>query len=141
MNNEKMRILEMIQEGRITAAEGMELMDALGGAAEETELRSSDAGGRNRFLRIRVNGDKAKKVNVNVPLNLIKAAGRFFGYGMAFIPKEAREAMEEQGVDLSKIDIQELIAQIDSGLISGRLVDIDAEDPDEGHVKVEIYID
>jgi len=139
MSTEKMRILEMIQEGKISAEEGLDLLNAL---SEQSEHPVTNTEGRsNRFLRVRVNGDKAKKVNVNIPLSLLRVAGKLAGYGMGFIPKEAREEMEKQGVDLSQIDIQELITQIDAGLISGQLVDIDAEDPEEGKIKVQVYID
>ncbi len=139
MISEKMRILEMIQEGKITAEEGMDLLNALSEPTEDTARMEETRPGR--FLRIRVDGDKAKKVNVNIPLSLVRAAGRLVGYGMAFVPKEAREEMEKQGIDLSQIDIKELISQIDAGLVSGRLVDIDTEDPEEGKIKVEVFVD
>jgi hypothetical protein len=139
MSSEKIRILEMIQEGKITAEEGMDLLNALSEQTEDTVRLNENRPGR--FLRIRVDGDKAKKVNVNIPLSLVRAAGRLVGYGMAFVPKEAREEMEKQGIDLSQIDIKELISQIDAGLVSGRLVDIDTEDPEEGKIKVEVFVD
>ena len=139
MISEKMRILEMIQEGKITAEEGMDLLNALSEPTEDTARMEETRPGR--FLRIRVDGDKAKKVNVNIPLSLVRAAGRLVGYGMAFVPKEAREEMEKQGIDLSQIDIKELISQIDAGLVSGRLVDIDTEDPEEGKIRVEVFVD
>ena len=139
MSNDKIRILEMIQEGKISAEEGMDLLNALTEQTDDTAR--SDMNQRGRFLRIRVNGDKAKKVNVNIPLSLMRAAGRLVGFGMAFVPREAREEMEKQGIDLSQIDIKELISQIDAGLVSGRLVDIDTEDPEEGKIKVEVFVD
>ncbi len=138
MDNDKMRILEMIQEGKISAAEAMDLLNAL---TEQSEAERKEETRPGRFLRVRVDGDKTKKVNVNIPLSILRAAGRLATYGMAFIPKEARAEMEKQGVDLSQIDIQELIAQIDAGLVTGRLVDIDTEDPEEGKIKVEVFVD
>ncbi len=80
-------------------------------------------------------------MNINIPLSLVRAAGKMAGFGMAFMPKDAREEMEKQGVNLADLNIQELIAQIDAGLVSGHLVDIDTEDPEEGHIKVEVFVD
>ena len=137
MSTEKLRILEMIQQGKISTEEGLDLLNALSETPPSTEGETRTG----RFLRVRVNGDKTKKVNVNIPLSMLRVAGKLAKYGMAFIPKEAREEMEKQGIDLSQIDIQELMAQIDSGLVSGRLVDIDTEDPEEGNIKVEVFID
>lgn len=134
--SEKMRILEMIQEGKITAAEGMDLLKAF----EETEERMShDASGR--FLRVRVSGDKAKKVNVNIPVKLIKVFSRFASFGTNLIPEEARREMEKKGIDLSKMDFEELVRVIEQGLVNEKLVDIDVDDPKEGKVRVEIYVD
>jgi hypothetical protein len=42
---------------------------------------------------------------------------------------------------LNQIDFEELIEQIDRGLVDGKIVDIDADDPKEGHVKVEVYVE
>lgn len=139
MSTEKIKILEMIQEGKITAAEGLELLNAL----EDTESKETAAPSRfsNRFLRVRVNGGSAKKVNVNIPLGLIRASSKLIGFGMGFIPAEARAEMEKKGVDLTKLDIEEFVRFIDEGLVDGKLVDVDTDDPVEGKVKVEVYVE
>ncbi len=49
----------MIQEGTITAEEGMELLDAVN---EQTEAAPKNPDSqRSRFLRVRVDGDKTKR--------------------------------------------------------------------------------
>jgi hypothetical protein len=142
MSEEKLKILQMIQEGKINAAEGMELLKAL----EESEPKietSSPTPSRlaNRFLRIKVYTAGAVKVNINLPLNLVRIASKFAVFGMGYIPESARQEMDRKGIDLSKIDFEELLRMIEDGLADGKLVDVEANDPDEGPVKVEIYVD
>ncbi|MGE5582454.1 MAG: ComZ family protein [Bacillota bacterium] len=139
MSDEKLRILEMIESGKLSAAEGLELLKAL----DEPEPKPATAPSQlsKRFLRVRIDSAGATKVNVNVPLSLIKVASKFAGIGMKFIPEEARLEMEKKGIDLSQINFEELLSLIEQGLSDGKLVDIDINDPDEGRVKVEVYVD
>lgn len=139
MSEEKRRILDMIQAGKITAAEGMELFAALE-EGEQKEVPAVSQRLSNRFLRVRVDNAKSK-VNVNVPLGLLKATSKLVNMGMGFIPEEARLEMQKKGVDVSKIDFEELVDLIDKGLVDGKLVEVDAEDPHEGRTKVEVYVE
>jgi len=140
MSDEKKKILEMIQEGKITAAEGIELLAAL----EDTNVTNKAVVSprlNKRYLRIRVYTDKAVKVNVNVPLALMKLASKFAATGIKYIPDEAKQEMERKGIDLSQIDVEELVNMIEQGLVDEKLVDIDVDDPKEGKVRVEVYVD
>ncbi|AKL94642.1 hypothetical protein CACET_c11770 [Clostridium aceticum] len=146
MQNEKLKILEMIQEGKISSEEGLELLNALqegDKTAKSILLDKSNAKNKERFLRVRVSGDGigVKKVDVNIPLSLLKVASKFVNMGMGMIPKEAKEEMEKNGVDISKIDFDELIQLMDQGLSDGKLVDVDINDPEEGRIRVEVYVD
>ena len=138
MNEEKKRILQMIQDGKITADEGMELLKAM----EDSNItESKNLMLNNRFLRVRVSSEKGMKANVNIPLNLLKIASKICGMGMAFIPAEARQEMENKGIDLMQINFEELVDQIEQGLSDGKLVDVEVEDKKEGLIKVEVYVD
>ncbi len=139
MSSEKMKILEMIQQGKVSPSEGLDLLTAL----DEGSLRENQSSLQtvDRFLRIRVNGEKAKKVNVNIPLSMVKVASKFLAMSTGFIPKEAREELGRKGIDITNLDIEELTRLIDTGLVEGKLVDVDVEDPQEGRVQVEIYVD
>jgi hypothetical protein len=126
----------MIQQGKISSSEGLELLNALQETGMKEKLPSSSIS--ERFLRIRVSGDThVKKVDVNIPLSLIKIASRFIN----MIPKEARDHMEEKGIDLSSINFEELVELMDKGLTDGKLVDVDIDDEKEGKMQVEIYVD
>ena len=129
--DERRKILDLLESGRINADQASELLRALGGASpREVEppppppppARTGTA----RMLRISIDatgdeGDKKKaKIRVNVPLGLAKFATRF-------LPAEAKGELEAQGVDLS-----ELIAALSSETPEGRLVDIDVDDDGDG---------
>lgn len=141
MSGEKLKILQMIQEGKINAAEGLELLKALEESEPKPESSSPPLRLANRFLRIRVHNDEAVKVNVNLPLSLVRVASKFATFGMNYIPESARREMEQKGIDLSKIDFEELLRMIEDGLVDGKLVDVNTNDPVEGPVKVEVYVD
>lgn len=126
----------MIQEGKINTAEGLELLQALDMSQKDTPTPND----QNRFLRVKVDGDKTK-VNVNIPLRLVRVASKFMGMGMNFIPAQARDEMNKQGIDLTQIDFTELVDLIDQGLFDGKLVDIEVDDPQEGKMTVQVYVE
>jgi hypothetical protein len=119
-----MKILKMIQEGKITAEEGAKLLAAL----RESRGVKARPGGvpvtNKGWLRVRVT-DMASgrtKVNVNLPLGLMDAGLRI----------GAQYAPELQGLDLNQ-----LISEVRSGA-SGKIIDvIDQEDGEH----VEIFIE
>lgn len=138
MSNEKIKILEMVQKGTISANEALELLKAI----EDSDVKIVESNKLNeRFIRIRVANGQHTKVNVNIPLALIKVATRLADVGIKFIPAEARQEMEKKGINLQDINFEELVHLIDQGLVDGKLVDVDTEDPKEGRTRVEIYVE
>ncbi len=135
MNEEYMRILKMIEEGKVTAEEGAELMKAIGGGEGdgdekvEAQLSGVKSSFKGKKLRIKVTDTETgkDKANIRIPLRLAKIAEKL-------IPREAKAQMKGQGIDLSDI-----LSNIDE-LVDGPLVDIDANDKDD-HVNVSIYVD
>jgi hypothetical protein len=128
----------MIADHKISTAEGLELLNAVEEPAPPQPAQTATG---KKFLRIRVTGEKTKKVNVNILLGLVKVASKFAAFGMGFIPEEARKEMERKGIDLTKLDLEEMTGLISRGLAAEKLVDIDVDDPEEGPMKVEIYVD
>ncbi len=116
---ERMRILQMIQEGKITAEEGARLLQALskGRPAAPPPPPARDP----RMLRVRItdlNTGKTK-VNVNIPMSLVNVGIKL---GARFTPSS------------TDIDYDEIVEAIKAGA-SGRLVDV--EDLESGeHVEV-----
>ncbi len=146
--SEQLKILEMIEKGQITAAEGMELLEALNTTKEtETNRNIETAAGMKRkykFFRVRVTSeDKSVNVNVNIPIRLISTIGKFADKMSAIIPADARKEMEAKGIDISSIDFAEIIEEILNGTLEDPdIVDVEAWDDDhQAMVKVRVYVD
>ena len=121
MSEERARILQMISEGKITAQEGAKLLNALRGAS--TSPQGTQAGTA-RWFRVRVT-DMATgrtKVNVNLPLSLVKAGMKM---GAHFAP------------DMEELDWEELVVAIQEGA-AGKIVEV--EDEEDGE-RVEVYVE
>lgn len=147
--SEQLKILEMIQNGQISAAEGLELLDALKASGEPSIAVSgvtrSLPGIRNyKFLKIKVSSDnKTINVNVNIPIRLLTTLGEIAGKVTAYIPADARAQMESKGVDISSIDFGKIIEDVLSGTLEDPSI-VDVEAWDEEHnttVKVQIYVE
>jgi hypothetical protein len=143
MNEETLKILKMVEEGRITAEEGGKLIEALGKDEPEEPARpkAAPAPGGKRILRIVVDsyGDAEKdnaRVRVNVPLDVAKKVAKF----TKVIPKEARKEMEEKGIDIDSIDLEGLIEMFLNGEIDENLVDVQTGNNEKG-ANVKIYVD
>lgn len=120
MSDERRRILDMLAEGKITAAEAEDLMNALYAEKDKQVPTRKEA----QFLRIRVSEAGKNKVNVNVPLSLAKVA-------MKFIPDDAKNQMADKNIDLDAI-----IREIQCGVPAGKIVEVE-----DGEDRVEIFID
>lgn len=122
-SEERMKILQMIQDGKITAEDGAKLLAAISEAPKNRRSRMASRTKENRFMRIRVTEtDSGKtKVSVNLPLGLVDAGLNI-----------ASNFMPDMGVDAA----EEISAAINEGL-TGKIVDVMDEDGEH----IEIYID
>lgn len=138
----------MIEKGQISAAEGMELLEALKQTSEkatpETESGLSTAKHSYKFLKIKVTSDnKTVNVNVNIPIRLLTTIGEIAGKVTAYIPADARREMESKGVDITSIDFAQIIEDVLSGTLDDpNIVDVEAWDEEhKAMVKVLIYVE
>lgn len=147
--NEQMRILEMIEKGQITSAEGMELLEALN-MTKQSELPQnaevlSTAIRRNyKFLKIKVTSDNnSVNVKVNVPIRLLTTIGEIADKMTTFVPPDARKEMESKGIDITSIDFAKIIEEIINGTLDDpNIVDVEAWDEDhKAMVMVKVYVD
>ena len=146
--SEQQKILEMIEKGQITAAEGMELLEALH-ATKESE-RSDQAEfvstvKRNyKFFKVKVTSDdNSVNVNVNIPIRLLTTIGEIAEKMTTMVPADARREMETKGIDISSIDFAKIIEEILNGTLDDPNI-VDVEVWDESHkamVKVRVYVD
>jgi len=128
VKDEIRKILKMIEEGHITAEEGEKLIEALGTNQDGVFTQDLPASSSSpQFLKIRVMEEGQNKVNVSIPLSLVKVGLKL---GDDIGPKFAPEVEE-----LKEIEFDEVMQAIREGA-KGKLVDIE----DDGD-KVEIFIE
>ena len=134
MSENRRQILDMLAQGKITADEAERLLNAV--EREPATLVAGPAGETRRgdklkYLRVVVDAhdqrDAPTKVNVRVPMQLLRAGVRL----SSLIPEQARDkvnaAMHKQGVafDLSQLkpeNIEDMIEQL-----GDLTVDVDQE--------------
>jgi hypothetical protein len=130
MDSERLKILQMVEEGKISAEDAVSLLEALrdsSGAAQRkttTENVYSSTTGKPKFLRVMVTDTDSGKtrVNVRLPIGMLKAGVKM---GMKFAP-------EVEGMDMG-----ELMQFVESGEL-GKFVDV-YDDEDGEHV--EVYVE
>jgi hypothetical protein len=122
-NDERMKILNMIEEGKISAEEGARLIAALSESRRQPRRRLTqrNAQGGARMLRLRVTDTLSgkAKATINLPLGLVDA-------GLNIAAQYAPE-----------VDFDELLGAIDAGY-QGKVIDVFDEEDGE---HVEIFIE
>ena len=127
-SDERLKVLTMVQEGKITAEEAVQLLEALDVSTAEgkrkipTPPTPPDFPGRpGRWLQMRVTDTDTGKIRVNVrlPLGVVKSGLKM---GMRFVP-------EAEGLDK-----EELLNAIEQGE-TGKIFDL-YDDKDGEHVEV-----
>lgn len=122
MNDEIMKVLKMLEEGKIDTEKAAELIEVLSASKNSVPaVIQSD-----KMLKIRVNSQNGDNVNINVPVKFI----RTIGGAIKRIPKvEGIEGMED-------IDIQAILEAVSDGL-DGKIVDVKSEKGDNVEIVVE----
>lgn len=117
-DEERLQLLTKIERGQITAEEGAKLLDAL----EEPSPRERP-GGSPRWLRVQVTDIKTgkRKVNVNLPLELLDVGARIY----------SRYAAP------ANTDVEGIVQAIKEGA-QGKIADVEDE---EGGERVEVYVE
>ena len=122
-SEERMKILKMIEDGKLSAEEGTKLLSALNSPRVPAPPRPAGMSGTPRWLRIRVTDVRTgrSKASVQIPLALVDAGMKI---GAHFAP-------EVEGVDMSNV-----MEALRSG-VTGKIIDV-TDDEDGEHV--EIYV-
>ena len=118
---ERLKILKMVEEGKINAEEAGRLLSAL---ARNDRKRPANADDEPKWLRVRVTDFETGKpsVNITLPLSLVSVGLRM---GARFVP------------EMDGLQMEEIAAAMREG-VSGKIIDID--DVDEGQ-HVEVYLE
>lgn len=122
-SEERMKILQMIQEGKISAEDGAKLLSAITENAQSHRQRTVSRTRDSRYMRVRVTdlSTGKTKVSVNLPLGLVDAG---LNIASNFMPDMSPDATEE------------IRAAIHDGL-TGKIVDV----MDEDNEHIEIFIE
>jgi len=148
MNEHRRQILQMLSEGKITADEAERLIAAVEHPTSSSS--SADSGStttvkpRPKYLRVVVDSEDdgrhegPTKVNVRVPMQLLRAGVRLAGLIPAQALHRANDAMHARGVpiDLTQIkpeNLEELVEQLNE-----LTVDVDQKDA-YAKVKVRVF--
>ena len=121
MSEEKRKILEMLSQGKISVEEAEKLLAAVSDSDHTGTDDKKKQGPGPKYLRVLVEPapdvPDADRVNIRVPLKLIKAGLKL----TALIPKQAHakvnEALKEKGMEidftqLKPEDLEEIIYQL-----------------------------
>ena len=139
MNEDRKRVLGMLADGKITAEEAERLLDAmaLGPTPQLSSTTATRSNSGPKYFRVEVNANDENgpaKVNVRVPMQLLRAGVRL----SALIPPKARDevnaAMAQNGIPF---DINQLKPENLDDLIE-HLADFTV-DVDSGDAKVRVF--
>ncbi len=119
LKEERLKILELLQEGKITPQQAESLLSALMEPAAKENKVEVQKKGPFRMLKICIDSEDGDKVRVNIPVEFAKLLkkGRFGNVNL----------------DDFEIDIDSILEMVQSGL-NGEIVSVDSGDG--AHVKI-----
>jgi hypothetical protein len=135
MNENGRQVLEMLATGKITADEAERLLAALEkDQAARSPIDGSEPRGKPspRYMRVLVEDSKTSenptKVNIRVPMQLLRAGVRLAGLIPAQARNKVNDALRENGlsVDLNQIKPENLEEIVDQ--LADLTVDVDDKD-------------
>lgn len=132
---DKKRVLKMIEEGKISAEEGLKLLEALESKpGDKVKVNKQPIVDENEFLKIDKNSSKEKmiyirvissdgeRVKVNIPIGFFKVLG-------------SNSLMGSSNLDKYNIDINSIIDAVENGF-EGRLVEVNSDDGDRVIIEI-----
>ena len=124
MENERLQILKMVEQGQISAEEGAKLLEALEEGIGKMQTASQKGSQQARWLRIRVSNlaSGGDKVNIAIPFRLVDLGLRI---GARFAP------------NIEDLDVEKVVQAIREGTV-GKVVDVQDI---EGGERVEIFVE
>lgn len=100
---DRLRILEMVRDGKITPEDGVRLLD---------EVEAAPAGDLSRTVKVNIKDPGGRKIQVALP-------ARLAGSIAAMIPQSLRVKLNDKGINLD-----EVLKAVQQGTARGPLVDI-----------------
>ncbi len=130
MSEERKKVLSMLAEGKVGVGDAERLLSKLEGSAggASTGEPPDAAGSTPKYLRVVVDGKDGNKVNIRVPLGLLRTGIKL----STMVPIMACERLKATGIDLSHLSSlsgDELIEEL-------RDLKVDVDSPDGDKVRV-----
>jgi hypothetical protein len=123
MNEEKMMILKMLQDGKISADEAAKLLESLESGSKKEEVKQTEEPrkGEGKFFRVSITDSNTGKsrANIRMPLSVMGIGLKF---GAHFAPQ------------IDGVESEQLMEAIRNGQI-GKIIDV-YDDEDEEHVEI-----
>ncbi|CEO21536.1 SHOCT-like domain-containing protein [Paraclostridium sordellii] len=132
---DKKRVLKMVEEGKISAEEGLKLLEALeSNPGDKVKLKKQPIVDENEFFKIDKNSSKEKmiyirvissdgeRVRVNIPIGFLKVLG-------------SNGIMGSANLDKYNVDINSIIDAVENGF-EGRLVEVNSDDGDRVIIEI-----
>jgi hypothetical protein len=123
-SEERLQILKMIEDGKISASEGAELLRTLAQNSRTQPVEPLKGSSNPRWFRVRVTdlSSGRDKINVNIPMGLVNVGIKM---GARFVP------------EMEGVGYQEILQAIRSGQ-QGKVLDITNDEEGE---RVEIFVE
>ena len=125
MSEERRKILDMLAESKISVDEAEKLLAALSSSDSSQDYGSSELDSQGKakpkYLRVMVEpgpgSDTQAKVNIRVPMKLIRAGLKFAAFMPKDVHKKVNSALHEKGIDmdfnqLKPEDLEELVTHL-----------------------------
>lgn len=126
MKEETLRVLKMVEEGKLSSEKASELLAAMD-VKEEKAITISE-GYKKKILRVKVDSADGDKVNVNLPVSVISSILKATG----------KLPIQMNGMD--NINIEELTQVVVSAFeneVAGEIVDVKSADGDIVKIVIE----
>src|SRR5699024_4176565 len=129
MKEEIRRIMQMVEEGKLSSDEATELMNALNEPPEQTkETEETNRYYMGRSLKIRIKEKDKERVSLNIPSKFVKWLLKT-GHGIAQAIADAKPYIED-------IDLNVVMQAIDNHE-TGKIIDLTTEEGEE----ITLYIE
>ena len=115
MEEDRMQVLRMLEEGRITSADAAKLLDALEPDRSADNAANAPGGGKRILIKVTDARTGKKKVNLKIPIALAKIAAKF-------IPAKSKRKLAEEGIDVDAV-----LSQVMTGNL-GKIVDVESDE-------------
>jgi len=122
MDEERLRVLRMVEEGKLNAAEGINLLETLGQGQKSAKTQARASSGGPQWFRVKVTDlDTGRsKATVNIPLSRMDWGLRI---GAKFAPEVADYNLNELTKILHEVGM------------NGKIIDV-VDDEDGEHVEI-----